>query len=178
MGENTITGNKEINFLNATSFKLQFTRLPAVEFTCQTVSLPSMILGGPVIVGTTFSDLQEPGDKITMDQLNVTFLVDEKMNNYIEVYDWIVGLGFPDEFEQFKRLKSGFSDIAPSDGLTSDANIVIINNNSIPIKRINFKACFPVSLGTVTFDNTPTEIEPLIVEASFGFRSRFVIEDL
>ena len=46
-----------------------------------------------------------PGEKITYgDFTHSAFLVDENMENYKTIYDWIYGLGFPETAQQFKDL--------------------------------------------------------------------------
>ena len=37
------------------------------------------------------------GDDLTFDNLEITFLVDEKLANYIELHNWLVGIGFPSQ---------------------------------------------------------------------------------
>ena len=58
-----------------------------------------------------------PGDKVTYQTLDVSFLVDENLNNYKEIHDWIIGLGFPQDHKQFKNLLGTSSDRFP--GTTS-----------------------------------------------------------
>ena len=45
------------------------------------------------------------GDDLTYENLDVTFLVDEKLAKYREVHNWMVGIGFPQSRTQYGTLK-------------------------------------------------------------------------
>ena len=156
------------NQLNATAFRLVFGRMPEIEYHCQRISIPSLILGGPVLVPTPLSDTPNPGDKVTFDNLSIDFIVDEDLSNYKEVYNWIVGLGFPESFDQFRDL----------DELTSDATIITLTNNMQPNSEFKFRDCFPVSIGNIDFDASNTGLDPIIVSASFSFSGVFDVNKL
>ena len=159
---------ENLNSLKTNAFRLVFARMPEVEYTCQTVNVPGLILGGPVLVPTPLSDTPNPGDKVTFDNLTVNFIVDEDLRNYREVYAWVVGLGFPDSFSQFEAL----------DELTSDITIMALTNNMQPNVEFKFKDCFPVSLGAINFNTSDTGIEPITCDASFSFAGVFDVKKL
>jgi len=159
---------RNLNQLNAVAFRLVFNRMPEIEYSCQSVSIPSLILGGPVLVPTPLSDTPNPGDKITFDNLTINFIVDEDLSNYKEVYSWITGLGFPESFDQFTQL----------DELTSDATVITLTNNMQPNAQFKFRDCFPVSLGNIDFSTTNTDMDPIVVGASFSFSGVFDIVKL
>ena len=85
-----------------------------------------------------------------------------------EVYNWIVGLGFPESFDQFRDL----------DELTSDATIITLTNNMQPNSEFKFRDCFPVSIGNIDFDASNTGLDPIIVSASFSFSGVFDVNKL
>jgi hypothetical protein len=41
-----------------------------------------------------------PGDKILFEDFSLRFLVDENLENYMEIHNWIRGLGFPESLEE------------------------------------------------------------------------------
>ena len=55
---------------------------------------------------------------MTYDNLDITFLVDEKLENYIELHQWLVGIGFPKARTQFESFKQNNSDTFPVQGGT------------------------------------------------------------
>ena len=53
-----------------------------------------------------------PGERLTFGDFTLRFLVDENMENYLSVYGWLKGLGFPESGKQFKEI------ITDPDGLS------------------------------------------------------------
>jgi len=166
----SITKNTPTN-INPTSpinFKMQFTRLPEVEFFIQRVSVPSIVLG-ELLQPTTFIDEPVEGDKITFDQLTIGIIVDEELRNYEAIYRWIVGLGFPGGFSQFSDLEQS------TDGLRSDATLQILSNAGNPIVNMNFQDIHPVLVSSLDFDSSLDE-NPIIIDVGFKFSGVYQIE--
>ena len=165
----------EINQLNVVSFQTNFTRIPNVNFFCQSVNIPSMSLGS-FMQPTTFMDQPVEGDTLTLEQLNVSFYVNEDLSNYLEIYYWMIALGFPDNYSQF-ALKENVNDAGNTTSiLRSDMNIILNTNKSNPNFSVTFKDAFPVSLGAIALDVQNTTLEPIAVEASFAYSGSFTIE--
>ena len=92
------------NYMSPLGFKLILTKTPKVDFLCQSANIPQISMG-TAIQPTYLKDIPVPGDKVLYDDLNVRFLVDEKMENYLAIYKWITGLGFPESIGQFSIEK-------------------------------------------------------------------------
>ena len=165
-----------LNLLQTVAFETNFTRIPNSSYFCQRVSIPGMVVGS-AIQTTSFSDVPVEGDKLTFDQLNISFLVDEDLQNYQELYSWLVSISFPDNFTQFTSLKNVPNNTA-TDGLSSDVSVIVHTNKANPNYRITFKDVFPISLGSIDFDATVSSLEPIVVEASFLFTSVFTINKI
>ena len=115
----------ELNQLNVVSFQTNFTRMPNVNFFCQSVNIPSMSLGS-FLQPTTFMDQPVEGDTLTLEQLNVSFYVNEDLSNYLEIYNWMIALGFPDNYSQFS-LKKNVNDAGNTTTIRrSDMNIICL----------------------------------------------------
>ena len=165
--------NPEVNYLNAVSFETNFNRIPNVSFTCQAVSIPSLALG-ITNYASFFSDLPIEGDKINFEQLSISFIVSEDFSNYLEVYDWITTIGFPENFEQFS-LKDSLAQSTGVDTLRSDMSVIVNTNKSNPSYNILFKDAFPTSLGNIDFNASAASIDPIVVNATFAFAGQFTI---
>ncbi|MEE3228049.1 MAG: hypothetical protein VX237_03000, partial [Chloroflexota bacterium] len=76
-----------LNLLQTVAFETNFLRIPNVSYFCQSVNIPGMVLG-TALQPTPFSDIPIEGEKLTFDQLNISFLVDEDLQNYQEIYSW------------------------------------------------------------------------------------------
>ena len=147
------------NYMSPLGFKLILTKTPKVDFLCQSANIPQISMG-TAIQPTYLKDIPVPGDKVLYDDLTVRFLVDEKMENYLAIYKWITGLGYPESLGQFKQLKtndirtnaSASDDGDPRYFEFSDATLQILNSNYKPSVLVNFKDAFPTSLSTLEFD--------------------------
>ena len=160
------------NFLSPTGFKFALKRSPAAAFFCNQANIPSLDLG--VAQQTSYlKDFDIPGDKIVFGDLTLRFLVDEDLFNYMEIQNWIRGLGYPEKLSQLKdlsedgKIKSRFGQ--SGENIYSDATLQILSNSLIPKFQIMFKDVFPYSLSTITFDATDTDIEYFTADVSFKY---------
>ena len=166
----------ELNQLNVVSFQTNFTRLPNVNFFCQKVNIPSVSIGLAQQM-TPFSDLPVEGDKLVFDQMTMTFYVNEDLSNYMEIYNWLISMGFPDNHGQFD-LKDSVVNVGSGQTIRSDMNIVLETNKSNPNYNVVFKDAFPVTLGSVELDAAATSLEPIVVDATFAYLGSFSIEKI
>lgn len=167
LDESTVTPN--VNFLSPLGFRFLLNRAPNVQYFCQQATLPTITM---VEINQTnpFVNIPRPGDKITYEPFTLRFRVDENMTNYLEIHDWIIGLGHPDDLSQYKN-------IADDNKMYSDGSIMILTSNNNPSIRIAFQNLFPLSLSPLSFDTTQTDVEYLEAEVTFRYR-RFTIEKL
>lgn len=157
---------QNINFLSPLGFRFLLNRIPNVEYFCQAVSLPTLSMVD-VVQSNPLVNIRRPGDKLTYDPLTVRFRVDENMTNYLEIHDWLVGLGHPDSLQQYKDLSEK----------VSDASLIILTSNNNANVRISFQDVFPLSLEPLLFDTTQTDVEFLEVSATFAYK-KFTVEPL
>ena len=164
------------NYMSPLGFKLILTKTPKVDFLCQSANIPQISMG-TAVQPTYLKDIPVPGDKVLYDDLNVRFLVDEKMENYLAIHKWITGLGYPESLGQFSQLKKDdrrtdarISDAAdPRYFEFSDATLQILNSNYKPSVLVNFKDAFPVSLSTLDFDVTTRDYAYFTAEVTFKY---------
>ena len=62
-----------------------------------------------------------PGDKFVFDTLEITFMVDENLENYREMHGWLTGIGFPRDREQYTKMLKANTDRFPVIGKESTA---------------------------------------------------------
>jgi hypothetical protein len=160
------------NFLSPTGFKFALKRSPAAAFFCNQANIPSLDLG--IAQQTSYlKDIDIPGDKIVFGDLTLRFLVDEDLFNYMEIQNWIRGLGYPEKLSQLKdlsedgKIKSRFGQ--SGENIYSDATLQVLSNNLVPKFQVMFKDVFPYSLSTITFDATDTDIEYFTADVSFKY---------
>tara|TARA_Y100001938_G_scaffold145564_1_gene222510 strand:+ start:1763 stop:2269 length:507 start_codon:yes stop_codon:yes gene_type:complete len=158
-----------LNQLNVVSFETNFLRMPNINYFCQRVNLPGISLAN-TIQSTPFANIPIEGDVLEFEDLNITFIVDEDLKNYLELYNWLIALGFPERYAQY--------DNEAGKAIKSDCNIIIHTNKSNPNYSIVFKDVFPVSLGVVNFDTNNTDLEPVVVDATFKYTGIFDVNKL
>ena len=171
----TDTQPSNLNQLNVVSFDVSFSRLPAVQYFCQRISLPTVVLG-ETHEASPFMNTALEGDTLTYEAMNLSFIVDEDLQNYIEKYNWRTALCFPREYAQFKALQ--VTSTGSEDRKYSDLTIILHTNKSNPNYQIGFTDVFPTSLSSIQFDATPTGMDPITVDATFNFRGMFDISKI
>ena len=160
------------NFLAPTGFKFSLKRSPGVAFFCNQANIPSLDLG-IATQPSYLKDIDVPGDKIQFGDLTLRFLVDEDLVNYMEIQNWIRGLGYPETLQEFDRLEK--EAVLPGnfgrtgDNIYSDGTLQILSSNLVAKLNVNFKDMFPYSLSTITFDATDTDIEYFTADVSFKY---------
>lgn len=157
-----------INPLSSNGFNFSISKLPSVSFFCQEVNLPGMSLP-TVDIATPLSMMPFAGDILTYDDLTLQFLVDEDMSNYRAVYNWMVGLGFPDDNQQFSdfiRSQEGASRLSKE---YSDGTLQILGSNFQPVKTVVFQDMLPTNLSSMVFQSTSTDVNYIIGNVTFKF---------
>jgi hypothetical protein len=178
-----------LDYASPIQFKFTCIKLPTVEFFCQTANVPSITLG-TADVETPLKNIPIPGDKLVYGELNVSFLVDENLNNYKELHDWLTGLGFPQAHTQYANLLSGGKDRYPfsTTGTTSassdpgrisdpidegaaysDATLTVLNSKNIAKTEIRFHNVYPTQLGSLAYDIKASDVDYLNVNATFAY---------
>jgi len=156
------------NFLSPVGFKFTLSKDPKISFFCNSSRIPDISLGS-AIQPTYLKDLDVPGDKLSYGDFSLRFLVDENMENYMAVHNWLTGLGFPETTQQFKDLitdKNGIRDLKYQ---FSDGSLHILNSNFRDIAIVKFKDLFPVSLTSLEFEATDTDINYFTAEVTFKY---------
>ena len=92
------------NFLSPTGFRFILKRSPEAAFFCNQANIPALDLG-TTVQPNYLRDIPVPGDKIEFGDLTIRFLVDEDLTNYMELQNWIRGLGFPETRKNFSDLR-------------------------------------------------------------------------
>ena len=165
------------NFLSPVGFKFGLQRSPGVAYFCNEANIPDMTLG-EAIQPTYLRDIPTPGDKIQFGDLSLRFLVDEDLTNYMEIQNWIRGLGYPEETKEFNDLtKKGILSDGKAFGNTkqdgddiySDGTLQILSSNLVPKFHVKFSDLWPYSLTTMTFDATDTDIQYFTADVSFKY---------
>ena len=156
------------NFLSGVGFKFNLTKFPKVDFFSNSARIPELNLE-LTRQPSYLKNIDVPGERLTYGDLTLRFLVDENMENYISVYTWLKGLGFPESTKEFKELttdKDGQRD--PKEAFC-DGTLRILNSNYREVAKVKFNDLFPTSLTSLDFDATNTDIQFFTAEATFKY---------
>ena len=160
-----------ISFLSPIGFKFQLNNFPEVNYFVQSASLPGVSISS-ISVPTPLKSIDIAGDEVTFEELSIKFIVDENMKNWLSIYDWIIGLGFPTKEGQEKYKK-----LAIASELTTDATLTVLTSNMNPQIHFRFQECFPLSLSSIPFDSGGTDIDYVTADVSFRY-DVYTVENL
>ncbi len=156
------------NFLSPVGFKFTLAKEPTVPFFCNSARIPEINL--TVLQQPTYlKDLDVPGGKLQYGDLILRFLVDENMENYMAIHNWLTGLGFPETTKQYKDLITDRDGILDPKEAFSDGSLYVLNSSYNTSSVVKFKDLFPVSLSSLEFDSTQTDIQYFTADVTFKY---------
>ena len=183
----------KMDYASPVQFRFKIAKLPQVEFFIQTVNLPGISIG-EATVPTPLYDYPVPGDEISYQSLDISFLVDENLNNYKELHDWLSGLGFGKTHQQFADMRATGTDRfpgtaastaasgtatpgpLPEGSIYSDATLTILNSKNIAKTEVRFQNVFPTSIGSLSYDVKAADVDYLQVQASFSYINYDIVQ--
>ena len=159
------------NFLSPVGFKFTLAKEPKVSFFSSSAQIPEINLGS-AIQPSYLKNLDVPGDKLSYSDFSIKFLVDENLENYMAIHNWLTGLGYPETTEQFKDLVSDENDVTQPTDLNrqfSDGSLHILNSNFNDVAIVKFRDLFPVRLSSLEFSASDTDINYFTADVSFKY---------
>jgi hypothetical protein len=146
---------KNMNPLQEIQFKFDVAALPNTSFFVQGASLPGISLDAQVIAVPQLQNLTRHTGIITYEPLDITFLIDEYLKNWIEIYEWMTG----DESKY------------------TSAVLTIVSSSMNPTMEVHFKEIFPTTLSAISFDSTTSD--PVFQQATVSFNyTEYIIKNL
>ena len=175
----------KLDYASPTQFRFLINQLPKVEYFTTEANIPGITLGEGTYA-TPLKDIPILGDKLTYDDLTITFIVDENLENYIEMHTWLTGIGFPKDRSQFREFRSETSNVktstrgeskdigdvrasTPELSMFSDAILTILTNKNNPVVECRFADVFPTSLSGLTYSQNNTDVDYLTAEVNFKY---------
>ena len=146
---------KNINPLADVQFKFDVAALPNTSFFIQTVNLPGVTLEAAMMATPQLQNLSRHTGIITYEALDITFMIDEYLKNWQEVYEWMIG------------------DVSKY----TTAVLTIVSSSMNPTMEIHFKDIFPTALSAISFDSTTTDPVYQVATVSFNY-TKYTIKNL
>ena len=156
------------NNLHPNKFIISFSAIPNLEYWAQSVNVPGVGIG-EALRQTPFIDLAVPGDKMIMNPFSMTFIVDEDLLGWLEVYNWMRGLAFPRDFTEYQNLSKRLSGWASKTPQVSDAVLLILNSKQIPKMRVKFKNCYPTNVSDLLLSAASSPEDVVTADAIFHY---------
>lgn len=160
----TLEDAKKLNILADNAYHFEILNLPFFSMFSQSFELPGVSMGSATRP-TPLVDIPEPGDKISFNDLSITFLVDEELQNYREIWKWMMHLGYPRNTKEYRNLVQSNSPYTRK----SDINMNVLTNKFNIAQPVKFLDCFPYALSGILFNSANTEIEHPVATASFQY---------
>ena len=168
-----------LSYLAPTQFELLVKKLPNTKYFATGVNIPSVTVGESIQPTPLGANIKLPGYKIAYGEMTITFIVDENMENWTELFTWMEGITASTDTEKY-RLLVGANKRAnePQDGsgddkeLYSDMTIVVTTAANNPNRYIRIADAYPSSLGEIAMDTTVAGgLSYVTCTASFQFTS-------
>ena len=179
----------QLDYASPTQFKFGIHQLPKVEFFTTTATVPAIALSD-VVIPTPFKSIPMQGDQLTFDNLTISFIVDEFLENYLSIHEWMTAIGFPKNRTQFADFKTNKSNTpisarsssstsgdigdvqqsSPNNALFSDATLTLLSNKNNPIVNVIFRDLYPIALSALEYDQAATDVEYLSASVDFAYQ--------
>ena len=176
----------KLDYTSPTQFRFVINQLPKVEYFTVAGNIPGITLD-EIELGTPLKNIPLMGNKLTYEDLSITFIVDEDLLNYIEMHTWLTAIGFPKDKSQFRNFRSATSNVAsatrgesndigdvkpstPERAMYSDAVMTILTNKNNPVVECRFADVFPTSLSGLTYSQNQTDVDYLTATVSFKYQ--------
>ena len=163
------------NFLSPIGFKFTLAKEPKVDFFSNSCRIPEISLG-TAIQSTYLKDIDVPGDKLQYGDFSLRFLVDENLENYMKVHNWLKGLGYPESNSDYANLITSDNGIENPSLAFSDGSLHILNSNFNTVAIVKFKDLFPVYLTSLDFESTDSDTSYFTAEATFKYTLYNIID--
>lgn len=159
------------NFLQPTGFKVVVLRkrFKNLEFFAQSVQHPDLSVA-PAVAPFRGTNAQLPGDKLEYGTLTIEAIMDENMNVYKEMHNWLKDT-VESKYKSPNTLTAANQDIS-----VYDISLMVLSSHNNAIDTIRYKDTFPINIGTVNFQSTVDGVQYITFPITFAYTT-FTITD-
>lgn len=180
------TWNKQIenrNFLSPIGFKFTLVDFPKVAYFAQSANIPGIGMNTveqPTIMGRP---IPYEAHGLNYEPFNLNFIVDEDLENYLILHNWMRGLAGGDSFAERSFLEVSSTENRPGStidkytNVRADGSLAVLNSNFQANFFVTFKDMFPVSLNALEFNATIDGTEYAVAQVQFRYAS-YDIQDI
>lgn len=160
---NSVLNN--LNLLQPTGFKITIDRkyYANLEFFCQSILHPSLMMNAAEVPIRRLSSLPLAGDKLTFSEFTCMIIVDENLNSYTEMYNWMQRIVENNEVSPFEAQRDN---VPPT---YADVTLSILSSHNNTTRKIIYRDCMPTMLGDMSLETTIGDVSYITFPASFRF---------
>jgi hypothetical protein len=161
------------NYSYPTRYRFSLSRAPKSTFFANSASIPGISIALATQPTSLGRNIPQPGNKVSMDDFELRFIVDEDLTNYIEISKWIRGIGYPESLQQIYNLQTEdeTDHTKYKDGLNlySDGTLQVLNSNDRVTLQVRYYDLFPYTLTPLVFDATVQKPDPFLATVKFQY---------
>jgi hypothetical protein len=156
------------NILQPTKFLVTIDRIPNAQYFCQKANIPGATMPEAPLV-SPFHNYTIAGLNIQYNSFEMTFIVDESLQAWQDIYNWFLAISSPvsfDERNMYQALQNPMPTKLPS---YSDLYLTILSNLNNSTTRVHFVNAFPTSITDIDFDTTQSADDVITATARFSY---------
>jgi hypothetical protein len=158
--------------LNVNSFHVEIGAIKYFNYKATRIALPGWTVT-PDKIPTPYMSFPVSGNHLSpTGTLDITFLIDEDMFNYIILFDWLQGLSLPESAEQYRNLLDGQTERGKGTYTakeTTDITVHLLTNHRNSNILLNISDAFPSSLSGWDMEVSNNASQPITATVSFEF---------
>jgi len=158
---------KNVNPLLPNKFTFMLTKLPELSLAATSCNIPGVTLPNWNQLNQ-FNPIPRSGLNLEYEDLEVSFIVDEDFNNWSELNNWMRLMALSKDSTEYQQVKLEQLKPGPEGGLVSDAQVVVLTNQSVANLVFYFRDAFPVYLSAIPLTNTTDN--PEVIECQVRFK--------
>lgn len=168
--DNQITNR---NYSYPTKYRFSLSRAPKATFFANSASIPGLQLSIATQPTSLGRNIPQPGNKMSFEDFELRFIVDEDLTNYLEINKWMRGIGYPESLEQIYKFqndnKKDHTNYNDGLDLYSDGTLQILNSNDRVTLQVRYYDLFPFTLTPLVFDSTIQKPDPFLATVKFQY---------
>lgn len=157
--------NYRTNYLTNNGYQLVVPKFRDMDFYATSFVFPSMSLPA-VNINTPFARLPTAGDQMEYAPISFTFMVDEYLENYVALTDWIKSISYSTAFTDFSSYekKDQYQTLGEQ-----DIAIIILDSKNQPSRTFRFVNAIPVSLGGFEMTAQSNDVDHVYSTVTFEY---------
>lgn len=157
------------NFLQPTAFKMVVNRklFPNLEFFCQSFQHPDVSVPAAELAYRRIASVPFAGDKFAYGELSCSVILDEEMNSYREILNWMERTIEVNQVTPVNANKAPNYDESPP--TYSDITLTILSSKNNVTREIRYIDCMPTGLGTINFEAIASGDQTITYPVTFRY---------